>query len=220
MLDAVLAVAEARGGVEYHHRVRMEASESTLRIPDHERMMPMTPTDLVRKWVEQAVLGLNLCPFAGEHWHAGRVRLTVTAAATEQVLLEDLYAELAILEATDSKKLETTVLIVPKLLHDFSDYNQFLDLADALIAKHGWAGRFQIASFHPRYQFAGTKPDDPENLTNRSPYPLLHLLRENTVTRALAEHPNPDQIPSANIATLRSLSEERRQEIFGFPPRT
>ena len=93
----------------------------------------MTETGLVRKWMEQAVLGLDLCPFAGEHWHAGRVRLTVTAAATEQVLLEDLHAELTILEATDSKLLETTVVIVPNLLHEFSDYNQFLDLADALI---------------------------------------------------------------------------------------
>ena len=180
----------------------------------------MTEIGLVRKWMEQAVLGLGLCPFAGEHWHAGRVRLIVTAAESEQVLLDDLHAELTMLETTDPKILETTVLIVPNLLHDFSDYNQFLDLADALIKKSGWKGCFQIASFHPGYQFAGTKPDDLENLTNRSPYPLLHLLRESTVTRALAEHPNPDQIPSANVATLRALSEERRQEIFGSPPRT
>jgi hypothetical protein len=110
------------------------------------------------------------------------------------------------------------LLIVPNLLHEFSDYNQFLDLADALIKRNGWAGCFQIASFHPGYQFAGTKPDDLENLTNRSPYPLLHVLRESTMRRVLAEHPNSDQIPSTNIATLRALSEERRQEIFGFLP--
>ena len=178
----------------------------------------MTETGLVRKWVEQAVLGLNLCPFAGEHWHAGRVRLTVTASESEQELLECLRAELTHLEATDSQVVETTLVIIPNLLHDFSDYNQFLDLADALIEQLGWTGCFQIASFHPGYQFAGTSPDDPENLTNRSPYPLLHLLRENTVTRAVAEHSDPDQIPSTNIATLRALSEERRQEIFGFLP--
>ena len=176
--------------------------------------------ELVRKWVEQAVLGLGLCPFAGEHWDARRVRLTVTAAASEQELLEDLRAEITTLDETDSKLLETTLLIVPNLLHDFGDYNQFLDLADELIEKHRWAGRFQIASFHPGYQFAGTKSDDVGNLTNRSPYPLLHLLRESTMSRALAEHPNPDQIPSTNISTLRALSEERRQEIFGFPPGT
>lgn len=178
----------------------------------------MTDIGLVREWMEQAVLGLGLCPFAGEHWHAGRVRLTVTVAASEQALLEDLHTELTILEATDSKLLETTLLIVPNLLHEFSDYNQFLDLADALIKRHGWAGCFQIASFHPGYQFAGTKSDDLENLTNRSPYPLLHVLRESTMSRVLAEHPNSDQIPSTNIATLRALSEERRQEIFGFLP--
>jgi hypothetical protein len=174
--------------------------------------------ELVRKWVEQAVLGLGLCPFAGEHWDARRVRLTVTAAASEQELLEDLRAEITTLDETDSKLLETTLLIVPNLLHDFGDYNQFLDLADELIEKHRWAGRFQIASFHPGYQFEGTKYDDLENLTNRSPFPLLHLLRENTISRALAQHPNPDQIPLTNIATLRALSEKSRQEIFGFLP--
>jgi hypothetical protein len=178
----------------------------------------MNETGLVCNWLEQAVLGLGLCPFAGEHWSAGRVRLTVTAATSERVLLEDLQVELSILETTDSSLIETTVLIVPKLLREFSDYNQFLDLADALIKEQGWAGRFQIASFHPGYQFEGTKYDDLENLTNRSPFPLLHLLRENTISRALAQHPNPDQIPLTNIATLRALSEKSRQEIFGFLP--
>ncbi len=164
------------------------------------------------------MLGLGLCPFAGEHWRAGRVRLTVTAATSERVLLEDLQVELTILATTDSSLIETTVLIVPNLLREFSDYNQFLDLADALIKEQGWAGHFQIASFHPGYQFEGTKYDDLENLTNRSPFPLLHLLREDSISRALAEHPNPDQIPLTNIVTLRALSEESRQEIFGFLP--
>lgn len=176
--------------------------------------------DHVRKWVEQAVLGLGLCPFAGEHWHAGRVRLAVTAAQSEPALLEDLHAEIATLKATDPKELETTILIVPNLLLDFDDYNQFLDLVDELIEKHGWTGDFQIASFHPAYQFAGTGFDDPENLTNRSPYPLLHVLRESTVSRVLSEFPNPEQIPTTNIATLRALSEERREQIFGLPPAT
>ena len=183
-----------------------------------QKSMTTTETDLVRKWLEQAVLGLGLCPFAAEHWHAGRVRLTVTPAAFEQALLEDLHAELTTLDTTDSELLETTLLIVPNLLHDFGDYNQFLDLADALIDEYGWAGRFQIASFHPGYQFADTEPNDTSNLTNRSPYPLLHLLRESSVSRAVAEHANPDRIPAANIATLQALSEERRREIFDFLP--
>ncbi len=178
----------------------------------------MNEKGLVCNWLEQAVLGLGLCPFAGEHWSAGRVRLTVTAATSERVLLQDLQVELSLLETTDSSLIETTVLIVPKLLREFSDYNQFLGLADALIEEQGWAGCFQIASFHPGYQFEGTKYNDPENLTNRSPFPLLHLLREITISRALAQHPNPDQRPLTNIATLRALSEKSRQEIFGFLP--
>lgn len=174
--------------------------------------------ELVRRWVEEAVLGLGLCPFAGEPWHAGRVRLTVTEATSEQQLLDDLCLEVTTLDETDPELLETTLLIIPKLLRSFEDYNQFLDLADDLFDTHGWTGQFQLASFHPDYQFAGTKPGDPENLTNRSPYPLLHVLRESTVSRALEEHPNPDQIPETNIATLRALSDERCKTIFNYLP--
>ncbi len=174
--------------------------------------------ELVRRWIEEAVLGLGLCPFAGEPWHAGRVRLTVTEATSEQQLLDDLCLEVTTLDETDPELLETTLLIIPKLLRSFEDYNQFLDLADELFDTHGWTGRFQLASFHPDYQFAGTKPGDPENLTNRSPYPLLHVLRESTVSRALEEHTNPDQIPETNIATLRALSDERRKAIFNYLP--
>lgn len=180
----------------------------------------MNETVLVRNWLEQAVLGLGLCPFAGEPWHAGRVRLTVSTAASEQVLLEDLHSELTLLAETDPEVLETTLLIVPNLLHNFSDYNQFLDLADTLLEEHDWSGHFQIASFHPDYQFADTEPGDLENLTNRSPFPLLHLLRESTMSRAVAEHPDPAQIPVNNIATLRGLSKERLQEVFGSHPRS
>lgn len=172
-------------------------------------------SDRVRKWVEQAVIGLGLCPFAGEHWLAGRVRLTVTKATSQKTLLSDLGTEIAALDEADPKRLETTLLIVPGMLLDFDDYNQFLDLAEALVQARGWEGRFQIATFHPDYQFAGTEPDDPGNLSNRSPFPILHILRENSVSRALAEHPDSDQIPLANIAKLKALSAERREEIFG-----
>jgi len=176
-------------------------------------------TELVRTWVERAVLGLGLCPFAGEHWQAGRVHLAVATAVNERELIEELRVEIVRLDTTDSKQLETTLLIVPHLLHDFEEYNQFLDHADVLISEHGWTGRFQIASFHPDYRFAGTESDDPGNLTNRSPFPLLHVLRESTLSQALSEHPDPDQIPLTNVTTLRALSEERRQEIFQIPPR-
>ena len=102
------------------------------------------------------------------------------------------------------------------LLADFGDYNQFLNVADDLLIDNDWEGEFQVASFHPHYQFADTEPADVENLTNRSPYPLLHLLRESSVTKAVDGHPDPERIPEDNIATLRSLSEERRRKIFGF----
>jgi uncharacterized protein len=184
------------------------------------QLMLNIETDLVRQWVERAVLGLGLCPFAGEHWRAGRVRLAVTRAASEDLLLDDLRAEIATLDTTDSALLETTLLIIPNLLREFEDYNQFLDRVDELLDAHGWTGQFQIASFHPDYQFAGTQSDDPENLTNRSPYPILHVLRESTLSRVLSEHPDPEQIPETNIATLRALSEERRRQIFGISSET
>lgn len=174
--------------------------------------------ELVRKWIEQAVLGLGLCPFAGEHWHAGRVRLIVTEATSEKELLEALRTEVERLEQTDSSVIETTLLIVVNLLQEFGDYNEFLGRVDELSEALGWVGDFQIATFHPDYQFAGTKPDAPENFTNRSPYPLLHVLRESTVSRVLADFPDPELIPSTNIAILRGLSAERRQAIFGHFP--
>lgn len=174
--------------------------------------------ELVRNWVEQAVLGLGLCPFAGEHWHAGRVRLVVTDATSEANVLDALRVEVEFLDQADPAVTETTLLIIAKLLHEFEDYNEFLGRVNELGERLGWTGHFQIASFHPNYQFAGTRPDAPENFTNRSPYPLLHVLRESTVTRVLADYPDPDQIPSTNIATLRGLSDERRQAIFGHFP--
>jgi hypothetical protein len=180
--------------------------------------MANTEIELVRAWVEQAVLGLGLCPFAGEHWHAGRVRLVVTEVTSQEEVLEALRVEVEILNQADAAVTETTLLIIVNLLREFEDYNEFLGRVDELGKALGWTGRFQIASFHPDYQFAGTTPDDPENLTNRSPYPLLHVLRESTVSRVLADYPDPDQIPSTNIATLRGLSDERRQAIFGHFP--
>lgn len=177
--------------------------------------MDNAEVDRVREWMEQAVLRLGLCPFAAEPWNTGRVRMAVTHATTETRLLEDLHAELKTLCDSASETIETTLLIVPDMLEEFADYNQFLDLAEALIEQQGWTDKFQLASFHPHYQFAGTEPNDPSNLTNCSPYPILHLLRESSVTRAVESYPNVDQIPIANIETLRGLNEQRRREIFG-----
>lgn len=156
-------------------------------------------------WLEAAVIGLDLCPFAGAVHAEKRIRYAVTAAETPEALLEALMAELRTLAAADPGEIETTLLIHPRVFGDFLDYNDFLDVADAALDELSLAGEIQIASFHPRYQFAGTAPEDIGNFSNRSPYPMLHLLREASVERAIAAHPDTAQIPEKNLETLRRL---------------
>jgi hypothetical protein len=158
-----------------------------------------------KSWLEKAVIGLDLCPFAKAVHLKGQIRYVVSEAATPQALLTDLVAELAALSAADPAEVETTLLIHPRTLAEFLDYNDFLGVADAAVTDLGLAGAIQIASFHPRYRFAGTAPDDIENYTNRSPYPILQLLREASVERGLASFPDPARIYEKNIATLRRL---------------
>jgi len=167
---------------------------------------------LVKKWVEDMVVGLNLCPFAKRELLADRVRFFVSTAKTEEQLLIDLHSELNLLNDDDG--IETTLLIHPAVLLDFSDYNQFLDYAEGLLVELGLDGVYQIASFHPDYQFADTETDDVENYTNRSPYPMLHLIREQSLERAVANHPNPEQIPERNVALLRELGREKILALF------
>ena len=156
-------------------------------------------------WLEKAVIGLDLCPFARAVHAQGLIRYAVSAAETPEALLADLAAELRALAAADPAAVETTLLIHPRALADFLDYNDFLAVADAAVAGLGLTGEIQIASFHPRYQFAGTAPDAIENHTNRSPYPMLHLLREASVERAVAALADPAEIYERNIATLARL---------------
>ncbi len=158
-----------------------------------------------RRWIERAVIGLNLCPFAKAVVAKGQVRYVLCEADTPEALLETLGTELAHLRDTPSDALDTTLIVHPQVLADFLDYNDFLDSADALVAELGLEGELQVASFHPQYRFAGSAPDDIENCTNRSPWPTLHLLREDSVARALAACPDPDEIVERNIATLRQL---------------
>ena len=161
----------------------------------------------VKKWVEDMVVGLNLCPFAKRELLAGRVRFFVSEAESEEQLLMDLHSELNMLNAEDG--IETTLLIHPAVLQNFSEYNQFLDYAEGLLVELELEGVYQIASFHPDYQFAETEPDDVENYTNRAPYPVLHLIREQSLERAVANYPNPEQIPERNVALLRDLGREK-----------
>ena len=162
-----------------------------------------------QRWLERAVIGLNLCPFAkAEHVH-GRIRYCVSDAAEPSALLLQLEQEIIYLLAQDPAQVETTLLIVPHMLADFLDYNDFLDEADAMLEHADPDAQLQIASFHPLYQFGGTQPDDMENYTNRSPYPMLHLLREDSVERAVdSRSPMRPSIYERNIATLKALGLE------------
>jgi len=158
-----------------------------------------------RAWLERAVIGLNLCPFAKAVHVKDQIRYAVSAAQTPEDLLADLVTELHILQAADAAEIDTTLLVHPGVLADFLDYNDFLELADAAVAREGLEGEIQLASFHPDYQFAGTLPDDVENCSNRSPYPMLHLLREASIARAVAAFPDASQIFQRNIEILRRL---------------
>lgn len=170
----------------------------------------------VRNWLQQVVIGLNLCPFASRPTRAGLVRMVVSAARDEESLLDDLQRELELLESCPAEELETTLMIVPHMLEDFDDYNQFLNWVDQLIVRRDWEGEFQVATFHPQYQFAGTEPEDAENLTNRSPYPLLHLLREESLEQMLERYPDSDAIPEANIRRMNQLTVEEKQRLFPY----
>ena len=158
-----------------------------------------------RGWLEKAVIGLNLCPFAKAVQVKQQIRYVVSDATTEQALLADLLHELESLYDADPDVIETTLLIHPHVLGDFMDYNQFLDIADAAISELELDGEIQVASFHPDYQFAGNAPDDMDNFSNRAPYPTLHLLRESSVARAVAAFPDAARIYQRNIETLRAL---------------
>jgi uncharacterized protein len=161
--------------------------------------------DATRRWVSGVVVGLNLCPFARRVSEAGLIRYAVTAAADSETLLEDLSRELRALAAVSRAEVETTLLIHPRALLDFLDYNDFLAEADRLIRDLGLRGVIQIASFHPEYQFADTSPDAVENYTNRSPHPMLHLLREESITEVAGDAAALATIPQRNIETLRRL---------------
>ena len=166
------------------------------------------PITATRRWLQRAVIGLNLCPFAKAVQVKDQIRYVLSAATTPDALLTELADELLSLHEADPDVVDTTLLIHPQVLADFYDYNDFLDQADAAIDALGLEGEIQIASFHPDYQFAGSDFDDVANCTNRSPHPMLHLLREESIDRAVAAFPDPDEIVERNIATLARLGEE------------
>ena len=161
-----------------------------------------------RRWLERAMIGLNLCPFAKAVHAKGLVHYAVSVARDPADVLEDLAQELDALAAIDPKERDTTLLIVPHCLHDFLDFNDLLGRAERLLRKRGLEGVMQLASFHPRYRFADTEEDDITNFTNRSPYPVIHLLREDSITRAVEAFPHPETIYEANMRALHALGRE------------
>jgi hypothetical protein len=187
-----LCISAVRGG--------LRSSVINPEIIDNQAIVAAT-----RLWVERAVIGLGLCPFAESVYRSDGVRFYVSEQRTAAALLDELRSEIRYLHGADPRQCETTLLIHPWVLTDFVEFNDFLQICDATVLELDLEGEIQVASFHPRYQFAGTQPDDIENYTNRSPYPILHLLREASVERALENLPNPESIYENNIRRLRGL---------------
>jgi len=176
---------------------------SSVHWPSNEVVIAQT-----RAWLTEIVIGLELCPFAKQVHVKGQIRYFVSLAETPEALLQDLLTELRGLADTDPAAVDTTLLIHPRALPDFLEYNDFLSVAEFAVEDMGLAGQLQIASFHPDYQYAGNAADDLANYVTRSPYPMLHLLREASVDRAVAVFPDASLIVEKNIATLRRLGRE------------
>ncbi|CAE6903475.1 hypothetical protein ACOMICROBIO_FLGHMIGD_01604 [Vibrio sp. B1FLJ16] len=170
----------------------------------------------VDQWLNDVVIGLNLCPFAAKPQRNKQIKIFVSEASEEEALLEDILLQLIDLSNTEPETLETTLVVVPNMLNDFWDYNLYIDWVEGLIKQQDWEGIFQVATFHPDYCFGGAEPEDDENLTNRSPYPVFHLIREESMEKVLKHYPDPESIPDTNIARVSALSEEERKKLFPY----
>ncbi|MDF4411715.1 DUF1415 domain-containing protein [Vibrio parahaemolyticus] len=173
-------------------------------------------TQQVDQWLNDVVIGLNLCPFAAKPQRNKQIKIFVSEATQEEALLEDILLQLIELSTIEPEKLETTLVVVPNMLQDFWDYNFCIDWVEGLIKQQDWEGIFQVATFHPDYCFGGAAPEDDENLTNRSPYPIFHLIREESMEKVLKHYPDPESIPDTNIARVSALSEEERKKLFPY----
>ncbi|MGV3726080.1 DUF1415 domain-containing protein [Hydrogenophaga sp.] len=171
-----------------------------------------------RHWIEKAVIGLNLCPFARAVYAKNQVRIVVSQARHLDAFLDDLDRELDLLVNTPAEEIDTTLLVHPTLFPDFEVFNDFLNVVDDVVAEHGLEGVIQVAPFHPLFQFDGTQPDDVTNATNRAPFPTLHLLREDSVERAVdTAGGDADAIVERNLATLRELGADGWRALMAKP---
>ena len=167
-------------------------------------------------WLNSVVIGLNLCPFAGRPTGENRVHFQLSNSCIEEDVVADLIAEMERLDQTPVVEIETTLLIIPNALQDFFDYSQFLVWAQSQLKRHGWQGVYQLASFHPNYCFAGADPEDDENLTNRSPYPIIHIIREASLAKAIEYFEGVEAIPERNKAYVEALSMEQKKMLFPY----
>lgn len=170
----------------------------------------------VARWLNEVVIGLNLCPFSGKPTRENRVRFFVSDARDDEMLLQDLQQEMELLDAKAASEIETTLIIVPDHLQDFFDYNQFLNWTKHLLKRNSWIGVYQLATFHPHYCFADAAPNDAENLTNRAPYPILHIIREASLERALEYYEGAEDIPEKNKLRVESLTANEKQNLFPY----
>lgn len=166
----------------------------------------------VKKWLEHTVIGLQLCPFAKSVLDADKIQYTVSDTEDTEALLLELHEEFKRLD--DTPEIETTLVVVHRQLEDFDSFNQVLDIVDDMLVQYGWSGVFQVASFHPQYQFADTHIDDRENWTNRAPYPIFHILRESSLELAIEHFPDIDDLPQANIDKMNALSAEVFEQVL------
>ncbi len=168
----------------------------------------------VEAWLSSIVIGLNLCPFAQREYRNNKIRFKVSLAESEQDVVRDLVVELSLLNKRDD--IETSLLILPSVLSEFHHFNDFLGFSDSLLEEMQLDGIFQLASFHPEYCFEGTEPSSVENFTNRSPYPILHILRESSLDRAIELHPDTNQIPADNVALMNKLGRSHMTNLLAL----
>ena len=179
--------------------------------------MKPAPQDIIahtQKWLETFVIDLVLCPFAKAPYATQRIHFQVSQATDQEALLEDLTTEIQRLLQATPEEIETTLLIHPNVLTDFYEYNSFLQVVDGVIEHSSLSGILQIASFHPEYQFAGTHSEDAENYTNRSPYPTLHIIREDSISKAVDQDFPVDDIPERNIELMENMGKQKLLKMF------
>jgi hypothetical protein len=168
----------------------------------------------VKNWIEQFIIGYNICPFARKVFITERIKYVVNSSTDDEIILQAFLQELQWLNTTPAKKIDTTLFILTNAFPDFDHYLNFIYVIETMIEQLNYEGIYQVATFHPIYQFDGTQLTDAENFTNRSPFPIIHILREESVEKAIENYPNPEEIPKRNIALMNEMGVEKLRTLF------